>query len=442
MKKLLALLLALVMVLSFAACGEGDEEEETSRRRKKDTETTSDTTEGTEPEETEDDKEEDDENKDSKASPYTIFDEMDVTVLDTGDLTLSFGELEDDNWGNTVCKVEGENYSGGTLNVTLPAVAVNGMMTNDYFFLELEEDSDDSTEFTIYDIDDPDDLTRLSMLIRVTDEDYESEYHLIEIYPQGKKAHKENRPDRDGNDVLLDKKGLYVVTQDLIYSDNWDPQLRYLAFNDADEVFSLSLDPIAINGFGVNDYHGNYILPDTYLDHGVDLYEHGDLCLLGMEPAVTSLTMNVSVDNLDYETVTEDQITIYPEGKKNEQIFTYTPEADDVVILETEDFKLMQVSYIVDEWNDSIVTFVVENKSGKTLSFNSDDTKINGKEVDFLFFYCDAKDGRDTFTNCYLYEASTQEANISKITSMEFTLEVWDDDYEDIYEGTVKFDVK
>ena len=439
MKKLLALLLALIMVLSFAACGEGDEEEETSKRRKKDTETTSDTTE--EIEETEEEEVEEDE-KDEKKSPYTIFESLDETILDDGNISLTIGQFEEGKWGGIACQVEGENHTNQTMSVTLQAVAVNGMMTSDYFFLDMEAKDEGETEFSIYDTEDPGDLTRLSMFLRVTDEDYDSEYHLIEIYPQGKKAYKEDMPEKDGKDVLIDKKGVYVATQELVYREDWEPQQKYLAFNDSDEVVYLSLDPIAINGFGVTDFHSSYILPNTYVDRSVELYEYEDLLLLGMDDKITSLTLEVQLDDMDYETVLSDEITIYPEGKKNEKVFTYEPASDDVVVLETNDFRLLQVNYTVDDWNDHTVTFVIENKSGKTLCFSSDDTKINGKDVDFLFFYCDATGGRDTFTSCDLYDSNMKESNITKITSMEFTLEVWDEDYDDVYEGTVKFDVK
>jgi len=438
MKKLLALLLALVMVLSFAACGEGDEEEETSRRRKKDTETTSDTTE--EQKETEDEDEED--VKDEKKSPYTVFEELDVTVVDNDDLCLTFSDFDEEQYGGIVCAVEGENYSDLALTVSLQAVAVNGMMTLDYFYLDLEAEEESETEFTIYDIDDPEDLTRLSMLLRVTDEDYESEYHLIEIYPQGKKAYKEDQPDRDGEDVLLDENGIFAVTQEVVYPKDYPPQLKYLAFNDSDEVYDLGVDALAINDFGTGDYHSNCILPDTYAEESMDLYDHEYLCLLGMDETITSLMLDVTLDNLDYDTVASDLLTIYPEGKSNAAAFVYEPESDDVVVLETDDFRLLQVLCITDEWNDVTITFVVENKSGKALSFTSDDTKINGKDSDSLYFYCNTMDGRDTFTNCYIYEAGLKEAGITKITSLEFTLEVWDEDYNDIYEGTVKFDVK
>ena len=438
MKKLLALLMALLMVLSLAACAAEEEEDTGSRRKKKDTETTSDTTEVTEAEEEEEKEKED---KKDKKSPYTIFEELDVEILDIDEATISISEFEPDRYGDPTAIIEVENHTNEEMHVYPDAVAINGKIVSEYFSVTVDAKDTATYEFTIYDaFEDPDDLTRLTMSVNVLDEDYSGESYLIDIYPQGLDAYEENAPKRSG-DVLLDKKDVYVAANKITYPSNYNPEVHYVAFNDADEVYELSIDTLAINEFGIEDYHSTTLLPDTYAEHYFELYSPEQLVQLGMKAnELTSITINTTIWDEEYSTVAENETTIYPGGKNNAEEFVYSPDKNDVVVVETDDFRLLQVSTTTDSWNDVDVLFVVENKSGKTLTISGSEAKLNGKDAD-LYFYCNAVDGRNTFEVLYVYASDLEEVNASKVSSLEMLLEVYDENYKDIYEGTVKFNV-
>ena len=437
MKKLLALLMALLMVLSLVACAAEEEEDTGSRRKKKDTETTSDTTEVTEEAEEEDEKED----KKNTKSPYTVFEELDVEIIDTKDATITISEFEPDRYGDPTAIIEVENHTKEQMHVYPSAIAINGKIVSEYFTVTVDAKDTATYEFTIYDaFEDPDDLTRLTMSVNVLDEDYSGESYLIDIYPQGLDAYEENAPKRSG-DVLLDKKGVYVAANEITYPSDYNPQIHYVAFNDSDEVYELSIDTLAINEFGIADYHSNTLLPDTYAEHYFELYSHVYLVELGMEAnELTSITVNTSLWDDDYRTVAENETIIYPQGKGEATAFVYSPDKNDVVVVETDDFRLLQVSATADSWGDVEILFVVENKSGKTLTISGSEAKLNGKDAD-LYFFCDAVDGRNTFEVLTVYTSELEEMKISEISSMELLLEVYDENYRDIFEDTVKFNV-
>ena len=445
MKKLLALLLALLMVLSLAACGEEEEEETGSRRKKKDTETTSDTTEITEEveEEEEEEEKEKDEKEDKKntKSPYSVFEELDTEILDIDEATVTMGEFSIDKRGNPSCTVEVENHTNGKLHVFPSAIAINGKIVEEYFTVDAAAKDTTSYDFVIYDaVEDPDEITRLSLYLNVLDADYSGEAYLIDIYPQGQDAYKENMPKRSG-DVLLDKKGVYAAANKITYPDNSQPLVWYVAFNDTDEVLDLNLNTVAINGFGVEDYHGNTILPGTYIEDYFELYSHEQLVQLGMEAnKLTAITVDATAWNDSYQTVAENEVTIYPDGKDNAEDFVYTPDKNDVVVAETKDFKLIQISCEQTEWNDTYIMFVLENKSGKTFTVSGEDAKLNGKDAD-LFFFFDSVDGRSCFSTIDIFESDLKELGISEITSLEMDLNVYDSNYKDLFDDTVKFNV-
>ena len=441
MKKLLALLLALLMVLSLAACGE-EEEETSSRRKKKDTETTSDTTEVTEEvEEEEEEEETEKEDKENTKSSYTVFEELDVEILDIDEATVTMCEFSANKRGNPTCTVEVENHTNGKLHVFPSAIAINGKIVDEYFTVEAEPKDTTSYDFVIYDaVGDPEEITRLSLYLNVLDDDFSGEAYLIDIYPQGMDAYEEDMPKRSG-DVLLDKKGVYAAANKITYPEKYQPQVWYTAINDTDKVLDLNLNTVAINGFGVEDYHGNTILPGTYVEDYFELYSHEQLVELGMEANdLTSITVRAIAWDDDFDTVAENETTIYPDGEDHVEEFVYSPKKTDVVVAETEDFKLLQVSCKQTEWNDTCIMFVLENKSGKPLTLSGEDAKINGKEAD-LFFYCDSPYGLSCFTTIDIFESDLSDLGITNITSLEIELEAYNSNYKTIYEDTVKFNV-
>ena len=441
MKKLLALLLALLMVLSLAACGEEEEEGTSSRRRKKNTETTSDTTEVAEEVEEEEEEETKKEDKKNTKSPYTVFEELGVEILDLDEATVTMGEFSVDKRGNPTCTVEVENHTNGKLHVFPSAIAINGKIVEEYFTVDAAAKDTTSYDFVIYDaVEDPDNITRLSLYLNVLDDDYSGEAYLIDIYPQGMDAYEEDMPKRSG-DVLLDKKGVYAAANKITYPERYQPQVSYIAFNDTDKVLDLSLNTIAINSFGVDDYNSKTILPGTYVEDYFELYSHEQLVELGMEANdLTSITVRAIAWDDDFNTIAENETTIYPDGKDNAEEFVYSPDKNDVVVAETKDFKLMQVFCTQTEWNDTYIMFVLENKSGKPLTISGEDAKVNGKEAD-LYFYCDSESGLSCFSTIGIYASELSELGITDITSLEIALEAYDSNYKTLYEETVKFNI-
>ena len=312
MKKLLALLLALLMALSLAACSADEEEDTSGRRKKKNTEPTTVTEEPTEYEE---------ESCENEAySAYTVFEQLGIAVVDNDDVTITIGQPEVGDWDDVVCSVEVTNNSKELLHVYPMAVAVNGKMVSGYFSVDVEKNRTETDKLEFYELKGPENLTRLSLLLNVADEEYNCTGYLLDIYPQGRKAHKESVPGRAGVDVLFDQGGLYMGITAWMFSDNFSPQLQYLAFNDSNQAYDFSLEALAINGFNVVDYSSNTILPDTYADQYIDLFSHDDLCALGMEPnEITSVLMEICVENMDLERVYCERGTLYPKGEQKAQ---------------------------------------------------------------------------------------------------------------------------
>lgn len=431
MKKLLALLLALVMVLSLVACGGDEEEESGSRRGKKETDaTTEDVGEVTEEEE---------EDRDYK-SPYVEFEEVGEVIIDDEYVTVTLSDLDEGDWG-LVCSFEVENNSDVDISVYTRGVALNGQMNSCSLYADVEEGGSVEEEMDIYDLEDVDELNRLSMYLYLYDaEEYDfNKSYLIDIFPNGKAAYKDNKPAAKGKDVLVDEKG-YFAAIDGYEVDAYDDLLMpFLAINETEEVLNFGMDTIAINGFGYEDYASYIVLPDTYREGEIGLYSYEHLMALGMDDP-TSLDVQVYVVDEEDESLFKEEMTLYPEGKSKAEDFVYEYESDDVVVAENDYFKLTQVKKLTDDWDDVTVLFVLENKYGDALDLYGKDMKINGKSTDDAFF-CDVSTGRNTYAAFYMYDSELEELDASTVESIEMKLEVRDEDYDLVFEDTVEFDV-
>jgi hypothetical protein len=441
MKKLLALLLALVMLLSLAACAEEDDEP-TSRRRKKDTETTSDTTEETEETEPEETTAEDEKNRPQISDTYTVFEEMDTVIIDDEYVTLFISAPKADTWGGLICELEAENNSKRNIAVAAQCIAVNGKMTTDSLYVEVEKGDDADDEFMILDLTDEDELTRLTMLLTVYDtEEYDfTPNYMIDIYPQGIDAYEEPDIDRSGDAVLVDQYDIYAVTK--AYGENdWDEYaIDFLAINDTDMYLSLQLSTNSINGFGFEDTGSWNILPGTYAEKQLTLEQYSSLKELGLD-SVTEINMQVEVMDEDYDEIFSDPITLYPEGKGKTETFTYEYDKDDLTIAEGDEFKLTLAKTVTDEWDDTALIFVVENKYDSMLCIEGTNVKVNGKTVDGLGLYSYYTGSKDHHTVLNIYDFYLEDAKISDIETIEMDLVVENEEYEIIFKKTVTFNI-
>ena len=441
MKKLLALLLALVMLLSLAACAEEDDEP-TSRRRKKDTETTSDTTEETEETEPEETTAEDEKDRPQISDTYTVFEEMDTVIIDDEYVTLFIGAPNSDSWGGLICELEAENNSDRNISVAAQCIAVNGKMTTDSLYVEVEKGDEAEDEFMILDLSDEDELTRLTMLLTVYDtEEYDfTPNYMIDIYPQGIDAYEEPDIDRSGDAVLVDQYDIYAVTK--AYGENdWDEYaIDFLAINDTDMYVSLQLSTNSINGFGFEDTGSWNILPGTYAEKQLTLEQYSSLKELGLD-SVTEIDMQIEVMDEDYDEIFSDPITLYPEGKGNAETFTYEYDKDDLTIAEGDEFKLTLAKSVTDEWDDTTLIFVVENKYDSMLCIEGTNVKVNGKTVDGLGLYSYYTGSKDHHTVLNIYDFYLEDAKISDIETIEMDLVVENEEYEIIFKKTVTFNI-
>ena len=455
MKKLLALLLALVMVLSLTACGEETTGSSGKKRRKASSdetetiETVSETEEEVaeeaeeeleeEAEETElVEEEEVEETNNQWMSAYTVYEQLGVTVIDEDGFTMTFGELKKGSYCVEM-PVEMKNTSKYAVSSSVLGAAVNGKVTSLYMGGSTESGKTDSEAVKFYDCQDPADITRVSLLISTRAESLDSTEYLIDIYPQGVAAYKASTPKAKGQDVMVNEDGVFVAIQS--YKESRDEfSFDYLMINSSQETVDINMNPVALNGLGVTAYVSKYVLPGTYAQDSAKFDEYKYLSALGMGK-ITSMTLDVDILDTDYHSKYKEQVNVYPGGKKNDDVFVYTPNSDAQVILDTDDVKMTFVQATEEEYTGTVLLFAIENKTTGFVNVEATDMKVNGKPFDSGWIYRSAYDGRDTYEVFTVYEFRMDELGITEVTSLEMLLTVKDNNYKTAHEETVELTI-
>lgn len=423
MKKLIALLLALLSILSLASCSDEVPVSTPTEISEEPEAAVTEVTATSNPE---------------KPS-YTVFEALNVPVLDVDGLTVTIGDFQDDYGSDISCQVEIKNSSCQTAHISFHTVAVNGKITDDTFAESVGANTTIAKKFELESMDVPKNLTRLSILLYVSDEVYNTATYLLDIYPQGQAAYTANPPAREGFGVLVDDGNIFAVSKKINYSSK--PSLSFLAFNDSQQILTLTLNPTAINNFGIHNYYSVDMLPNTYIEDRISLSEYQNLLDLGMENSrITSVSLHARVD-IGSKQHYNKQVTVYPEGEALAESFTYIPEPDDVIVLESTDLRLLQVRCQTPRnINKSNITFILENKTGKPLHIKGNNIKLNGQSLAQTFFSCSSNDGRDCCA-VLSFADDLDELGITAISELEMTVEVLDEHYEPIHNETVLFQI-
>lgn len=434
-KRLLAVFLVLVMILSLTACG-GEEEEQTSKRRRKDkeTETTGEVTEVVD--NTKPGKEEKPERGKGYKSPYTEFEEMDDTVIiDDEYVTVTLGKPSVEDWFLEF-DMEVVNKSDRSLAVYTEYTAVNGKMTQDGAYVAVEPNKAASEKGHIYDITDFDDVTRFSMAVQIYDTfEYDlDKFYYIDIFPHGKDAYEPEKAPKE-LDSLVEEDEFYAATTDFYVDDYGDYRTDGVIGNYSDELVRFTHNIVTVNGFGMNSMMYGYVLPGTFAET-TNYLDMEYLKALGIKD-VTGLEVDCAFEDMDYDTIVENTVTVYPEGKSKYEEFLFEFDDKCIIAVEEKDFSMALTNITYDEEYGIKIYFVLKNETGKSLSFNGTNLVVNGKKLEYNGMYTSCYRPVDTFGVISIYEPET--LGIDEIESVQMDLEILDEDYDTVFEETVTF---
>lgn len=266
MKKVLAALLALTMMLSLTACGETGSDSETKETiSSSESEGTSDEAESsTEPVI---------EKESASVDPEPVaFEE--ISVVDNDECTITITGIEEDNmWGYTLKAFLENKSSDKNYMFSVTTASINGIKTDPMFATEVApgKKSNEDISFNTDNLEKNGvtQYTDIALSFRVHDNDdwmadpvYQDTIH---VYPYGEdKAESFVRESQSSDTILADNDYATVIVTGYEEDDIWGYTVNlYILNKTPDHTIMFSVDDAAVNGYMIDPFFATEIEAGT-----------------------------------------------------------------------------------------------------------------------------------------------------------------------------------
>jgi len=244
-KKWLALLLALVMILSFAACGSSDDDDEEEEKTPK-----KETVKTPEEEEEEEQEEENEEEENTDKTPVTDS----FLLLDSEDFLVEISDLHvDELWGYAMT-VRFENHTEKACTLSFEDTALNDIVATNMVYLDAKAGGTVTEECYLLDAD-PEtfglkEFTKLDLTLNIFDsETFETiTEEAAVVYPLGESKHIPYERKPQATDVvLLENADFQIVLTGISPDDFFGYTLHLYVINHSEQNLMFSLDETKLN---------------------------------------------------------------------------------------------------------------------------------------------------------------------------------------------------
>lgn len=253
MKKLTALLLALVLLLSLAACGEGTKNNETKPVDNTDSPAVS--------------QEETEQTAEPSGREITF---TELTAVDNEECAITVTGIEPDNiWGYTIKALLENKSAEKTYMFSVDSAAINGVQCDPFFAAEVAPGKKANKEIS-FSTDELEEngiteFTDIELTFRVYDsEDWSADdvaMQTVHIYPFGEdQAAAFVRQPQDSDTVLVDNDAATVIVTGYAHDDIWGYTVKLFLINKTDKNLMFTTDEASVNGFMADPFFATTIL--------------------------------------------------------------------------------------------------------------------------------------------------------------------------------------
>lgn len=235
----------------------------------------------------------------------------------------------------------------------------------------------------------------------------------------------------DNDDVIVTLTG---IEPDGKYGYTWK---IYIENKSPDRDIYVTADDVSVNGLMLNPYFYETVTAGSKLNTEMYWYTSDFEFAEITDVTMVEFTLDINDDDT-YDDIFEDTYTIYPQGE--DAYVAYSPNLDDGLLLEeNDDFTLYLLWYNENADYGYTLYFYVINNSDRALTFDMDDTTMNGYMNDSGWWYETVPAGRAALSqdyDVYFSDEFMETNNISTVESFGFPLEVRDEDYNTIFDDT------
>lgn len=224
--------------------------------------------------------------------------------------------------------------------------------------------------------------------------------------------------------------------------------VKFDAENKLDKSLTFRFDDVAVNGFITSTYCSEEVEANKAGDFEMTIYP-GSLSMIGAETVdqITFLLKVYDTDDYFSDGYVNEAYTLYPTGMDPEAYVAperRTAETE-VVVLDNDDVTVVVMECSFETYFGYNVVTYYENKTDKDLSFEFEDVKLNGKELEDAYWSVDVPAGGRCFDSKYFFDSTLEELEIDKVESISAVLNVEEDDFfsdEILFTADMLFEVK
>lgn len=206
----------------------------------------------------------------------------------------------------------------------------------------------------------------------------------------------------------------------------WGYTLKVQLENKTDLNLAFSLDDVYVNSVLCDPYWycdvnaGETIIDEIEFDS--DSFDE-----LGITE-VTSLTFLLNVyddDDWAADNLVEDIYTFYPMGKENAITYKYEFDADDVILVNSDELTMAITDFAYDDFWGYVVTVYMENNTDKSLGYMIEDVSVNGFMCDPIWS-SEVMAGMRAHDFFYFSQEDLEFNEISEITDIELLFSAYE----------------
>lgn len=206
--------------------------------------------------------------------------------------------------------------------------------------------------------------------------------------------------------------------------------------SNAKRGYEVSVTRASVNGIEIYPTYCEDVDADDECDEPIEIslsnvIEHTDI------KDISDIELTVAIEDDDMEVVYKGVVHIYPYGADKAERYARQAADTDIVIVDNGQYKVTVTEFeYVAGWGYSIHMYI-ENKTDKTIYLSGDDYSLNDTDADTSYDdYVGAKGV--SFSRLEWSQADLDDAEVEKVTSVNFTLSIYDEEADQLlYRNTI-----